>query len=107
MEFCDLCNGNGKIFVRSDRDKFILEETTCPKCGGSGLKDITPPIEKYCTQPFKCPVCNGTGMVESPFMWSGNTFVDTGGNGCLTPCHACGGTGIIWGYYDPTNYEIT
>lgn len=108
MEFCKFCHGSGKVYVRSEKDKFVLEDVSCPECHGTGLKDIDPPTVKYYyTQPFKCPVCNGTGMVESPFMWSGNTFVDTGGNGCRTPCHACGGTGIIWGYYDPTNHEIT
>ena len=108
MEFCDLCNGNGHIFVRSNRDKFVLEETKCPKCGGSGLKDVGPLMDKYYyTQPFKCPVCNGTGMVENPFAWSGNTFEFTGQRVNLVPCHSCGGTGIIWGYYDPDNHETT
>lgn len=39
--------------------------------------------------PHKCPVCEGTGQAPA------GLGVDNG-TGTVT-CHACGGTGIIWG----------
>ena len=39
--------------------------------------------------PHKCPVCEGTGQAPA------GLGVDNG-TGTVT-CHACGGTGVIWG----------
>lgn len=41
--------------------------------------------------PHKCPVCGGRGTVPRIAYGGGSTY--TGED----PCHACGGTGIVWG----------
>lgn len=42
-----------------------------------------------CKEPYTCPVCSGRGTVPSGF-YSGTCSIED-------PCHACGGTGIVWG----------
>jgi hypothetical protein len=66
----------------------------CPQVhiGSAGVRDAEavfrhqePPIRR----PWKCPICEGAGMVTqyAPVMSSVSPV----------PCHACGGTGIVWG----------
>jgi len=49
---CDLCNGEGKIFIGTS------EMNTCPKCGGSG-KTIEIISDNFCEETvYICPICN-------------------------------------------------
>ena len=48
-------------------------------------------------KPFSCPVCFGHGSVSKPPHIPGDQVVCTAGSACGYPCHACRGTGIIWG----------
>lgn len=64
----------------------------CSLCGGE-MGDTTahtcPLVMAYLPtpvrQPWKCPVCNGTGKVGTT-----TTVAEV-------PCHACNGSGIVWG----------
>jgi len=46
---------------------------------------------------YKCPVCNGQGTVSKPPHITGDqeTWVDNSASPYT--CHACSGTGVIWG----------
>jgi len=39
------------------------------------------------SKPHKCPLCNGTGGRPEGFIEGSSTF---------TPCHGCGGSGVVW-----------
>lgn len=67
----------------------------CSWCGtlhavGVGcVYQLQPPLPSADPRrPFRCPVCDGRGKI----VWPVGT--DTGGD---APCHACAGTGIVWG----------
>jgi DnaJ-class molecular chaperone len=51
--------------------------------GGSAFPYSEPPIRR----PWKCPICGGSGRVFSADYTRTNS----------DQCHACGGTGIVWG----------
>jgi hypothetical protein len=74
--------------------------THCPYCGtptDTGYQcpyrcqpktySINPEPQR---QPFKCPVCNGIGVLSSLYYKGVSGYPDK-------PCHACSGTGIVWG----------
>lgn len=47
-------------------------------------------------KPHKCPVCNGQGLVSKPPYIAGDQMQWISTNTGPYPCHACGGTGIVW-----------
>jgi len=59
------------------------------------------------TIPFKCPVCDGQGLVNKPPYIAGDQQTwATSETGPYT-CHACGGSGIIWGESNVVYGEMT
>lgn len=49
---------------------------------------LYPTPDVQVSTPHRCPVCNGTGERDR---WQKRGVLDY-----VTPCHACGGKGIVW-----------
>ena len=56
--------------------------------------------------PFKCPVCDGTGLVSKPPYIAGDQETWSTSQTGTYPCHACGGSGIIWSEDVDMEYTI-
>lgn len=46
--------------------------------------------------PHKCPICEGQGLVSRPPWLAGDQHTWTGDSAGYQ-CHACNGTGVVWG----------
>lgn len=64
-----------------------MGDTTAHTCA---LITTYPPMPER--RPWRCPVCDGTGKTTYPFAPAALYEMHE-----QEPCHACNGTGIVWG----------
>ena len=54
-------------------------------------------LETSRKRPWKCPVCDGQGHLNRPPWVAGDQLMWTDSDIALHQCHACSGSGIVWG----------
>ena len=84
-----------------EKEKCGCEAGQCKKCSKEFEYPVGPAFA--CStlstghRPYVCPVCNGAGTVSRPPHIAGDQTTWSSTSCPLYTCHACCGTGVVWG----------
>ena len=91
----NIADENGHV-TTSSGSEYVGNSTitirTCPWPNGPCPRAVQPAGPYVCfRKPHCCPVCGGRGTVRNAGYGGGSTYTGD------APCHACAGSGIVWG----------